>query len=461
MPTNTEFIYNHTGYLYSRDGLSIDMDWLRKARRVSNAAERRDITEMRLLHDSGLIRGYTEYLTDFSTPLMTCIHQYHMHEQDPDRRPEVIEMVRLLLENGADPYTIFHNDNWGVLHEATVYADTELVRLIISNGLQNLDSTNPLFRHRNFVNNDFVNQRDMKGRTPLHLAADALPRDVGNTDIIQILIEYGADVHAVDNTGSTPLFEAIQEPDKIQFLIQHGARVNAIDNWGETPLSRAVSRPDYVHTLCQCLPGIKTLCQNGADIHIANNIGETPLHVSTNHTPALKFLIERGADVHAVNEDGETPLANAVQSENIESVIALFQAGCDLSHRDNNDVTPLHEAVRSRPITLFLLDNGVDINAVENRGRTALHIAVTCEMLPSAKLLWQRGTNLAIRDVEHSSAEDICFAGNPCIEIFEAEILERRNEAFAMGHHRNFGTGEGSIVQMLSADLVGVILNGV
>lgn len=51
-----------------------------------------------------------------------------------------------------------------------------------------------------YVGEEYVNQPDFLGITPLHAASEA-----GNLPGIQRLIECGANVNAMDNGGSTPI----------------------------------------------------------------------------------------------------------------------------------------------------------------------------------------------------------------------------------------------------------------
>ena len=81
--------------------------------------------------------------------------------------------------------------------------------------------------------------RGRKMRTPLHSAAY-----YGDLEVVQKLIEYGADISAEDLKGCTPLYFASEgdypkDRTVLRLLLEHGADVNARTKDGETPLHNA------------------------------------------------------------------------------------------------------------------------------------------------------------------------------------------------------------------------------
>ncbi len=73
--------------------------------------------------------------------------------------------------------------------------------------------------------------------TPLHHAAYG-----GYVDIMNVLIERGAKINAVDSLGNTPLALAVQAKKEkaVDFLLQHGADANIPTMSGETAFHDAV-----------------------------------------------------------------------------------------------------------------------------------------------------------------------------------------------------------------------------
>lgn len=71
------------------------------------------------------------------------------------------------------------------------------------------------------INKETVNKEISGGRNALHFAAD-----YGQTDVIQCLIDNGADVNLPDKHGISPLLAAIWEShlDAVKLLLSKGAR---------------------------------------------------------------------------------------------------------------------------------------------------------------------------------------------------------------------------------------------
>ena len=73
-------------------------------------------------------------------------------------------------------------------------------------------------------------------KTPLHSASNW-----GYPETVQILLNHGADVNAIDENLETPLhFAARRGHEKVvEILLKHGARKYFTNNKGQTPLQLA------------------------------------------------------------------------------------------------------------------------------------------------------------------------------------------------------------------------------
>ena len=83
-----------------------------------------------------------------------------------------------------------------------------------------------------------VRSADDSGFTPLHIAATA-----GRVDIIEFLLQRGADIEARTAGGQTPLFQTVPlaSAEAFDYLLRKGARLDARDNSGKSILQFALS----------------------------------------------------------------------------------------------------------------------------------------------------------------------------------------------------------------------------
>ena len=121
-----------------------------------------------------------------------------------------------------------------------------------------------------------VNDQDKDGMTPLIAAASRGERSQ-NADVMDLLIEKGANVNKQNNQGETALYVASKNGQKlaVEILLSHKANPNLKTNTGETPLLAAVRNEDdeIVDTLLNEYDTV-------ADVTIPDAKGFTPLEIS-------------------------------------------------------------------------------------------------------------------------------------------------------------------------------------
>jgi ankyrin repeat protein len=138
-------------------------------------------------------------------------------------------VVKLLLENNADPY---EKDNSGrtAMHYACCSTNVEQLSLLTQHG------------------DDLVHMKDHAGRTPLHYAVfNSMPRQL---DMAIKLLNLGADVNALDSDRRTALHHAAEsgKARMIPLLVQRGASTGTKDALkGMTPIELAVT--DHIKEL--------------------------------------------------------------------------------------------------------------------------------------------------------------------------------------------------------------------
>jgi ankyrin repeat protein len=123
---------------------------------------------------------------------------------------------------------------------------------------------------------------------------------------------------------------------KVQQLLSEGADPNAITECGKSPLMLAAM---YGHKSV-----LEALLDAGADPNLGSDEqfeeGTTALmyiassFFASNRAEVIKLLVDRGADLNAQNDKGQTALLLALQ--NTDAVKASIEAGADLNLRDNN-----------------------------------------------------------------------------------------------------------------------------
>lgn len=140
-------------------------------------------------------------------------------------------------------------------------------------------------------NPQFSHQKNEKGTTALHWAR--------KIEIVKALLLAGADVHAEDNNGNTPLHPLCLLPENItlpliEILVSKGAKINHQAKDGNTPLLRAIG-------FCNCKMAT-FLIENGADVNLKASEGPSPLSLAeTQHylqkidAEFLKYLVQKGA----------------------------------------------------------------------------------------------------------------------------------------------------------------------
>lgn len=145
--------------------------------------------------------------------------------------------------------------------------------------------------------------------------------------------------------------------------------IDLVDVSGRTTLSWAAQRGDY--------EAMKQLLGCGADPNHADMSGKTPLHWSlfNDDNECVQILLAAKANVDAKDWVGSTALDHAVHMyDDAGMTEMLLSYNSDIESMSNDGRRPLRYAVRSnRTKNLsLLLHRGVNINAVDSRGDTAL-----------------------------------------------------------------------------------------
>jgi uncharacterized protein len=276
-----------------------------------------------------------------------------------------LEIVKLLLKAGASP------NHGGIdnlpLHSAVAFERIDIVRTLIEAGAS-------------------LNSSDLSGETPLMIAAYK-----NNLRLVKLLIESGASANIVNHdsgetvlvmaaaNGHQEVFEYLlpltscpqQQKYALIELSQGILRNQRREDKLTSSLIKAVSEGD--------IKTIQEVIMAGVDINALGEDGRNALHVAAfcGNSTAVHALLAAGANPEIkAEDDGWTPMMVAVLEGHVNIVAILIEAG-DNPNLCIENMTPLMLASdANRPeVIKFLLKAGVDVNAQNSAGKTALFFA--------------------------------------------------------------------------------------
>ncbi|KAK7139556.1 hypothetical protein R3I93_016630 [Phoxinus phoxinus] len=264
------------------------------------------------------------------------------------------------------------------------------------------------------------------GDTALHICCRR--KDV---DMAKVLGEFGVNPDSQNNEWQTPLHIAALEGDEnmLKFLSLCKASPNILDKMDRSPLhiaaeqghtnaveiltekfkscvlARTKDGNTLLHIASQCgHPATAlTLLRKGVLLHMPNKSGAVCLHAAAKkgHTAVVKALLQKGALVDATTKDGQTALHIAVENCKPQVVQMLLGFGAHVQLRGGKaQETPLHIAARVKDgvrAAEMLLKSGADVNAEQENGETAMHVAARHGDLEMMRALIQEGGDVTWR----------------------------------------------------------------
>jgi ankyrin repeat protein len=358
----------------------------------------------------------------------------------------VIDAVRLLLDRGA----VVDGRDEAFQQTALMFAIREnrndVVSLLVSKGAQVniktrvgatpnwvLPNSVPGFGHGVGIVRGGLPARGSRapipgGLSPLQYAA----RD-GRLEAAKILLDNGADINLVEANGITPLITAIvnNRVEMARLLIDRGADIKAADWYGRTPLWAAVETRNmdldnatFENSIERApfLDLIKVLLDNGADPNV--RMKEVP--------PVRRAFLRVTGDLSWVDMTGQTPFLRAALAGDVTVMRLLLQYKADPHIPTFAGTTPLMIAAGINWVFSQTYDEGedarleavklchelgMDVNAVNSMGLTALMGAANNGSDEIIKFLVEKGATLDPKDNEGRSAltwaEGVFLATHP------------------------------------------------
>lgn len=208
-----------------------------------------------------------------------------------------------------------------------------------------------------------------------------------------------------------------------QYLLSQGAKPDGAAGNRLSPLLRAVERNNVAI--------VQVLLAHGADKETRDKKGRTALMTAAwkNHWHILNLLIAKGADVNGKDNRGRNVLHNLAADKQCdwgdEVIQLLLDQNIHIDGREGQDDlkrSPLHWACATGKIHLaeqLLMrskSSRANVNAVEYREKTSLHIAAAHDRNDIVELLLKFGADVnAKSDGGWTPLHNACEKG--CVEI--------------------------------------------
>lgn len=294
-----------------------------------------------------------------------------------------------LSPNATEP------DGTTALHRAVLTDDRELVNTLLNKGAD-------------------ANARTRYGITPIYLAAQN-----GDAKMLERLLKAGASANEVYVEGETVLHTAARTGDyaTVEALLKAGAKVDAREQWhGQTPLMWAVAQKH-----AKLIP---LLLKHGADVNGLSNVeewerqvtdeprekwlppgGMSPLLFAAREDclACIKPLLAAGAKIDATTPKGISSLLIAIINGHYDVAYALVEAGANVNLNDDTNRSPLYAAVdfnimreSNRPSPDVFTNTHTAFDLIQLLVSKGANVNVQLSKPPPFRLKLDRGTDSVI-----------------------------------------------------------------
>lgn len=260
-----------------------------------------------------------------------------------------------------------------------------------------------------------VNIKDKYNRSPLMIASKKK-----YLYIVKMLIAQGADVHHQDFKGNTALNYALKANNLPirEFLLLNGLQYNTSSIFTEVTLGNTEL--------------IKKLLDQGLDVNLQNQLKDTLLMqaIKNDSRDIFDLLLKSNADINIKNNRGKTAFYIALETfDRFEYVKTLLKLGINInSALDNSGRTPLMIAIERNDedlIKLLLRHKDIDIDVIDNNGKSALVYTLNANMsfavkLKIVNLLLGKKPNLNIQDIWEQSLLFLAISNRGYLPIIKA-----------------------------------------
>lgn len=328
---------------------------------------------------------------------------------------------------------------------------------------------------RKAYRDDYRSLRRIAERKPLLPEDDAVQRAFrkGFENSAFFFLENGGSLRARDREGNSPLHAAALygSPGAVRRLLRAGADREAMNFSYRTALQSVLKhfKEGAFGDRIRKEMNIRLLLDRKTP-GMADADGETPLHMMVRQGVSPELFKEalrvaglsRRSLVNRRDRKGRSPLMTALEEENRDLGELLLRAGADIFIEDREGSSPIREALDSgfnrewffRPDIMrktdsegnsvffralpdvqnkrqmeFLYQQGSDLLYRNNRGQSALHVALASGNEPASRFLMKAGLNPYQKDKAGKSAADGALTGDDqtVLDLFRG-FTELKNE---------------------------------
>jgi ankyrin repeat protein len=330
-----------------------------------------------------------------------------------------VEMVRFLIDRGADVNAFTHDDSGcgadqAVLGLAVQMGDLDKIRLLLDAGA------------------------DIKYRTTSGYDAliNAMSHGVTAPDetllpIIELLIERGAPTSGISGYSESALRVAsrVGRFDVVRILLEAGADPRQLE-W-----------TDFMHAIALgSLPDVEQALAAGVNLEARDFWDRTPwlLSLQTGDLGKAKLLLASGVDRSARGRCGMTPMMYAIENRHVDVLEWLLEEGFDPEATDDFETTPLMCAAEygATECVKLLLKSGANPAATDHIGWRAIKKASRIEIV---RLLLAAGEDL--NDIDDEMRAEMTGVD------YEGELQVSRDE-YLVGKERRFGSANPEVIEV-------------
>jgi ankyrin repeat protein len=241
--------------------------------------------------------------------------------------------------------------------------------------------------------------------------------DLGCPELARMLLAAGASLQARDRLGAMPLAHAARAGQRalVELLLAQGAPIDARDIAGSSAL--------YLAAESERPATVAALLANGADPDLPGRSGVTPLAAAAyrGNDRIVEQLLAHRAQPNVVDATGKAAMTYAAARGFLDIVQRLLAAGVGAADRYGNGLTALmwaagyEDGVGARAagsVVEALLGRGASLDAVDDRGRSALMIAAELGHDEVVEMLVGRGADPGARDRNGKTALDLATDAN-------------------------------------------------